>query len=292
MTTGVFTMPMPDYLGAHGVSQSQLKLLAKSPAHLKYSAEHPEPPTPDQKLGTIGHVAVFEPDRFESCCYVRPANYQDAKTGDWKKWNGNANACKDWLAAREDKPIISGDDQTRILGMRDSVFRHPAAALALKSVGKAEQSLFVEDPETGLQIKCRADFLTGNADVDLKTCQDASSAGFAKAVANFGYDIQSAMTLDICALLGLGVEHFVFIAVEKEPPYAVGVYELATRALEVGRNKYRRLLARYLECVVSESWPAYSANIEYLSLPSWAERADFNAMLLEDSPQMPALEVA
>lgn len=292
MKTGIFDLPMPDYLAERGVSQSMLKLLAKSPAHLKHSIEHPEPETVDQKIGTVTHVAVFEPDRLESCCHVKPANYQDAKTGDWKKWNGNATACKDWLAARQDRPIVSQDDYTRILGIRDSVFRHPAAALALNTAGKAEQSLFVEDPETGLQLKCRADFLTGNADVDLKTCQDASPAGFAKAVANFGYDIQAAMTLDICGFLGLRVEHVIFIAAEKEPPFAVGVYELDARALEVGRNKYRRLLAKYFECVTSEKWPAYSSNIEYLSLPAWAEKADWRAMLLENEPQVPALEVA
>lgn len=292
MKTGVFSLPMPDYLAAHGVSQSQLKLLAKSPAHLKHAIEHPKPDTPDQILGTIAHVAVFEPDRLESCCWVKPANYQSGKTGEWKKWNGNATECKDWIAARQDRPIISQDDYTRVLALRDSVHRHPAAALALTSNGKAEQSLFVEDPDTGLQLKCRADFLTGNSDVDLKTCVDASPAGFAKAVANFGYDIQASMTLDICALLGLGIEHVIFIAVEKEPPYAVGVYELDHRALEVGRNKYRRLLNKYLLCVSEDRWPAYSPNVEYLALPVWAEKADFNAMLLEDSAPMPALAIA
>lgn len=292
MQTGVFDLPLPDYLAAHGVSQSRLKILARSPAHLKYADEHPEEPTPDQILGTITHTAVFEPDKLETCCYVKPASYQDTKTGDWKKWNGNANACKDWLAAHQDRPIISQEHFTSVCGIRDAVFAHPAASMALKSTGKAEQSLFAEDPDTGLQLKCRADFLTGNSDVDLKTCVDASPAGFAKAVANFGYDIQAAMTLDICRFLGLGIIHFVFIAVEKEPPYAVGVYELDGRALEVGRNKYRRLLNRYLECVAKEEWPAYSRNVEYLALPAWAERADFTAMLLEDQPPVPALEVA
>jgi hypothetical protein len=291
MKTGVLDLPMPDYLASHGVSQSMLKLFARSPAHLRYAIEHPEPDTPDQKIGTIAHVAVFEPDRLETCCYVKPANYQHHKTAEWRKWNGNATECRDWIAARQDRPIISQDAYTDVLGLRNAVFRHPAAALALKNAGKAEQSLFVEDPETGLQLKCRADFLVGNSDVDLKTCVDASPAGFAKAVANYGYDIQAAMTLDICALLGLGIEHFIFIAAEKEPPYAVGVYELDSRAIEIGRNKYRRLLNRYLECVTTDKWPAYSANIEYLSLPAWAEKADFRAMLLENEPQMPALEV-
>lgn len=291
MKTGVIPdLPMPDYLAAKGVSQSMLKLLAKSPSHLKYSVEHPAPSTPDQIIGTITHVAVFELDQLESCCHVKPGSYQDSKTGDWKKWNGNATPCKDWLLAHKDRPVISQDDYTTVLGIRDSVAVHPAAALALRN-GKAEQSLFVEDPETGLLLKCRSDWMSGNACADLKTCLDASPAGFAKTIANYGYDIQGALTLDICKLLDLGKEHFIFIAAEKEPPYAVGVYQLDEESIEIGRQKYRRLLTHYLQCVTAKKWPAYSQNIEFLSLPDWSKKSEWRAMLLENAPQMPALEV-
>lgn len=290
MRTGAFDMPAEDYFAAHGVSQSMLKLLARSPAHLKHAIEHPEPDTPDQKIGTISHIAVFEPDLLEKSCYVKPANYQDPKTSDWKKWNGNATACKDWLAARTDKPIISQDDYTDICGIRDSVFRHPAAALALK-VGKAEQALFAEDAETGMQLKAKCDWLSGNAIVDLKTCQDASPAGFAKAVSNWGYETQAAFYLNLASLLNLGKEHFIFIAVEKTAPYAVGVYELDEESIEIGRRKYRRLLSRYMECVVSEKWEAYSRNIEVLSLPAYAKKSGWDALLLEDSAPLPALAI-
>lgn len=290
MKTGVFDLPMPDYLAAHGVSQSQLKHLARSPAHLREYVDHPKPSTEDQIIGTITHVAVFEPHRLETSCHVKPENYQNDK-GDWRKWNGNATVCKDWIAARQDKPIIPQKKFTDVLGIRDAVARHPAAALALKT-GKAEQSLFCEDPETGLQLKCRADWMSGNAFVDLKTCLDASREGFARTVAQRGYDLQAALTMDIAAILGLGKEHFLFIAVEKEPPYAVAVYELDAESIEIGRQKYRRLLWKYVACVSEDRWPAYSQNIERLSLPAWAKKAEFNAMLLEDSPAVPALEVA
>lgn len=289
MNTGVFDLPMPDYLAAHGVSQSMLKHLARSPAHLREYIEHPEPSTPDQVMGTILHTGVFEPDLLEKCCHVKPANYQNAKS-EWRKWNGNAKECKDWQAAHEDRPVVSQDRYTAILAMRDNVFRHPAAALALKT-GKAEQSLFCEDPDTGLQLKCRTDWLSGNAVVDLKKCQDASPAGFARTVANFGYDLQAAVNLHICRILGLGKEKFLFIAVEDKPPYAVGVYELDEASIAVGYSKFRRLLSKYLQCVIDNKWPAYSTNIEYLALPKWAQSSEFQAMLLEDSPPLPALEV-
>src|SRR4051812_9036410 len=101
MKTGVFDLPMPDYLASHGVSQSMLKLLSKSPSHLKYSVEHPSEPTDAQILGTIAHKAVFEPGDLETCCHVKPPNYTNLKN-ETKKWDGRAKECKDWLFARRD----------------------------------------------------------------------------------------------------------------------------------------------------------------------------------------------
>lgn len=290
MKTGAFDMPMAAYLAAHGVSQSRLKLLAKSPAHLKYAEAHPEPSTPDQDMGTVLHKAVFESQDLKNFCYVIPTHYEDVKTGEKKPWHGGANVCKDWLKQRQDKIRIHQSDYDDVLKMRDSVNAHPAAALALKT-GKSEQSLFCEDPDTGLQLKCRSDWLSGNAVVDLKKCQDASPAGFARTVANFGYDLQAAVNLHTCHILGLQKDKFLFIAVEDKPPYAVGVYELDEASIAVGHSKFRRLLAKYLQCAIDDKWPAYSTNIEYLALPKYAANAEFNAMLLEDQPAQPALVV-
>lgn len=290
MKTGVEQLSMAAYLAAHGVSQSRLKLLAKSPAHLKYAEAHPEPSTPDQEMGTVLHKAVFEPKQLKDFCYVIPATYKNDK-GEEKPWHGGANVCKAWFEQRKDKIRIHQADYDDVIKMRDSVHAHPAAALALKT-GKAEQSLFCEDPDTGLQLKCRSDWMSGIWCVDLKKCQDASSSGFARSVANYGYAIQAAMTLHICNILKLGKEKFGFIAIEDKPPYAVGVYQLSDAALEIGRSQFRRLMTRYLECVVSEKWPAYSPNIEFLELPGWARSAEFNAMLLEDQPPAPALTVS
>lgn len=290
MRTGVFDMPFDDYRAAHGINQSSLKKLARSPAHLKWSLEHPEPSTPDQVIGNVFDTAIFDQSAFDtqSTFHVRPSHYESEKEGR-KLWHNGAKFCKDWNSCRQDKPIISQSDFSAVSLMRDSVFKHPAAALALKE-GKGA-SLFCEDANTGLQLKCRPDWMSGNTILDLKSCQDASEAGFQRTIAQFGYDVQSAFYLDVAAVLGLGIEHFCFIAVEKDPPYAVGVWELRPDSIEYGRSKYRRYLARYLECVVADKWPAYSPNIEFISLPKWAISQEFNAQQLDDRPSTPALEV-
>lgn len=65
---------------------------------------------------------------------------------------------------------------------------------------------------------------------------------------------------------------FVFVAVEKEPPYAVAVYELEEDALQLGRDDYQKHLAQYAECVKTNRWPGYGDGMDYVSLPSWAFR--------------------
>lgn len=289
MKTGIFDMPFADYQAARGVSQSRLKLMSRSPAHMKYAIEHPEPSTPDQIIGTVFDTAIFEPENLEDCCHVRPSHYPGEK-GAQKPWHGGATWCKEWVSAHKDKPVVPQDDFTAICLMRDQIFKHPAAAEALKK-GKGA-SLFCEDAETGLQLKARPDWLSGNSIVDLKSCQDASPDGFARTVAQFGYSLQAALYLDVAATLGLGKEHFLFICCEKERPYAVACYELDEESIGIGRSKYRRLLNRYLECVVEDKWPGYSRHVETISLPKWAKASEWNAILLDDRPVQPALEIA
>lgn len=291
MKTGVFNLPMEVYLQEHGINQSGLKRLARSPAHYAHYRDNPDPPTDHQKLGTITHLAVFEPHLLNGSHWMRPANYENKK-GDVKKWNGNATECKDWLAAHQDRHIITAADYVAIEGMAKAIFNHPGAAKALgASGGRAEQSLFCEDPDTGLQLKCRTDWLAGNAIVDLKKCQDASPLGFSKCVSNFWYDLQAAFDLKCAGILGLQKEVFIFIAVEDKPPYAVGVYQLDEESVATGRSKFQRLLKRYLECAVEDRWPAYSKDVEFLSVTRWAASAESQAAQLEDTPRPPALEI-
>jgi len=280
------------YAAEHGVRQSMLKVLARSPAHLKEAIAHPPPSTPDMTLGTVLDMAVFDPAHVWDRCHIRPVEYVDAK-GCKKPWHNGSNQCKAWIAKHQDMPIITTSQFNAIILMRESIMKHPAAARAL-SGGKISRAFFWKDQVTGLQCKAYPDLTNGNTIIDLKKCRDASRAGFARAVANFGYDVQAAWYLDGGAMLGEIAPdegHFVFIVCEDTPPYAVAVWELEPQSIGFGRQKYRRLLNLYLDCVTLDSWPAYSSNIEFISLPQWAKKAEYEAVLLEDSPPEPALQL-
>jgi exodeoxyribonuclease VIII len=156
--------------------------------------------------------------------------------------------------------------------MRDSVHAHPAVKRVLDDA-RTEVSLFASG-EDGVLRKARIDALPegGNVIVDIKSCQSADADMMAKSVASYRYDVQAAYYLDLCALLGLDKSEFLFVCVEKTPPFAVAVYALDQTAIEWGRKQYQRDLAAVKHCMAEDHWPSFTTDITTLGLPAWAQK--------------------
>jgi exodeoxyribonuclease VIII len=119
--------------------------------------------------------------------------------------------------------------------------------------------------------------------VDLKTTTDASPAGFARAVERYRYHVQAAYALDGWPQAGGGtVERFVFIAVEKTPPYAVGLYDLSPALLRQGRWLYQQALRTAEGCLTRQYWPGYDPEI--ITLPLGDARPEPGILLLGGNP--------
>lgn len=182
--------------------------------------------------------------------------WRDLK-GEWERNNGH-------------RTVLSADEWDTLHAMRESVMAHPRASMLLSKKGAAEQSIYWIDAVTGMVCRCRPDFLTDdNIIVDLKTTEDASPQEFAKSCANYRYHVQHPFYWDGLQAIGRKPRAFVFIAVEKKAPYAVGVYVLRAEDVELGRMEYSANLSLYAECVQRNDYPAYSASIESLALPAW-----------------------
>jgi len=248
-----------DYHADPAISASQLKEISRSPYH--YWSRYLDPDrsptiaTSAMKLGSLTHCCVLEPDQVSARYGITP--------------DRRSNAGKALAAEMEASGIeaVTAQEMEQALAMAASVRSNSTAALLL-SDGAAEQSFWWDDVSTGLKCKCRPDWLSadGATIVDLKTCQDASPTGFAKAVANFGYQIQAAHYL-----AGTLATRFVFVAVEKTAPYAIGVYELNTEALIHGSIARHNALQIIQDCKAVNSWPGYTdGGIQTLQLPGWA----------------------
>lgn len=178
----------------------------------------------------------------------------------------------EWTENNPGRIVLTPEQWDQLHAMAAAVHAHPAAGSLLTSCpGEAEKSVYWIDATTGVLCRCRPDWWRDdNVIVDLKTTEDASPEGFAKSIANWRYDVQAAYYLDgVQQATGKRPKAFVFIAVEKKPPYGVGVYVLDSESLDLGRAQYQHDLRVYAECVRSGEWPGYGDKIQTISLPGW-----------------------
>jgi len=107
--------------------------------------------------------------------------------------------------------------------------------------------------------------------VDLKSTLDASEDSFMGSAFKYNYHQQAAFYCDVYEWATGNRREFAFIAVEKEPPYAVNVFRASPSLLSRGRQAYRTALDTYAECLRDNIWPAYPPGVKQLDIPVWAE---------------------
>lgn len=268
------------------IGKSGLDLIHQSPSH--YYAKYLDPnrerekQTPALFMGSATHKAILEPDTFLQSYVVM----DDTET--CKEIGGKAprstNRYKEWTAefeqANRGREVISADDFRLCLKLRDSVYANPTAALLLEK-GIAEQRIdwvWNGDDENGnpIAVKCKSkpDWLSHNGFiVDIKTTEDASPNGFGKSSFNYRYHVQAPFYTDAYIhKFGERPRGFVFVAVEKRPPYAVAVYYTYDDLDNFGRREYEKDLRAYHKCLLTNEWPGYGTEPKPLVLPAWAYR--------------------
>lgn len=247
------------------VNKGALDQIAKTPAHYRAwvdGAEQPE--TPALVFGRALHALVLEPDTFAAEWAERPY-FGDLRTKAGKE------ARDAWLAENPGKTLVDPDDWRRLNAMHEAITAHPVAGRLFVG-GHAESTAIWTDPATGLLCKARYDYLRPDINViaDLKSTEDASPAGFARSVASYRYPVQQAHYTAAPAVLGGDRPAFLFVAIEKQPPHAVAVYQLDPDAAEHGARLRGRDMARLAECIEHDAWPSYPPEVTPLSLPAWA----------------------
>lgn len=256
-------IPESIYHHSPGISKSQLMELAKSPAHYKWMIDHPgdREPTPAMIFGTCFHLMILEPGRFDQEVISAPEGMKfTTKEG------------KAWKEENKGKIILKSDEMERLKLMREEILAHPTAARIFED-GTPEVSAFWRDQEVGSLCRARFDYLREDGMIaDLKTTDCAAPDAFARTIFSdlTRYYVQAAYYSDAYeAITGEIPKGFIFVAVEKSPPYPVATYILSENGLRAGRDWYRRMLDLYEECREADIWPGYDGDIGTIEPPSW-----------------------
>ena len=261
-----------DYHKSPGISSSQAKLALKAPALYRASiaGELPHKQTPAMTLGTIVHTIILEPGMLDSDAVVLP-KFKATKAGKEEK--------AEFMAHHAGKIMLPQADMDKAAAMANSVMALTDAE-AILSDSTNELSGWYDDPETGLLCRYRPDARTDYCIADVKTCQDASPAGFSRAIENFGYALSAAHYLiGDEQLTGTTHRQFVFICVESSPPYLPAIYVLDQESLDYGTWQRRKALDIIKRCTDSGIWSTYQDGIATeIGVPYWAIKKSIEDM--------------
>jgi len=151
----------------------------------------------------------------------------------------------------EGQVMLSGQDMDTIQHMFNSATNNGGVKEIYNMYEPSEiwdeHSFLTEEEDVhGLKYRVRPDRLlvrndTPMAIIDWKSCRDASEKSFRSDFYRYRYDLQAAF---YCEVMGILVDDFYFVAIEKEYPYNTAVYglhpETQSNALkELNVIKYR-----------------------------------------------------
>lgn len=249
MDPGLYSALSSDaYHAGPGVSKSDLSLILRSPSH--YKAKEEAKDTPALLFGEAFHMAILEPDRYA-------VTYQIT---DKKTQKGNQ---------------LPREIADKIQAMKAHLMAHETAWELLSGDIETELSAFWMDPVyDDVLCKARLDVLnkTNQTIVDLKTCIDARPVAITRDAHKYGWHCQAFWYTYGLQILSKAPHDFYFVAIEKEPPWAVSVYKASPEFIQEGGVQCQKALEIYTDCKKKEEWPGYDEEIKNLKLPGWVER--------------------
>ena len=220
-------------------------------------------PTPSMIIGTAAHEFVFEP---EANTIIRGG--ADRRGNQWKEAQAEADAAG--------KLLLTSGDYDHAMEMANAVRNHgPAMDLLDADDAMSEFSVFNQDPDTGLHLRCRPDWYSPSKKrlIDLKTTLNASPqrGGFEKQFFALSYPLQCAWYEQVLYNEGMPVDEIIFICVENEFPYCVQVFRISWEVIAYGRKRMRRALNKINRAVDTSVYTTGWPNEHIINLPEWLE---------------------
>jgi len=274
----------PNLLPGSSLSSSGAKrIINQSAFHYWYDSPlNPARPDEEDKphfnIGKAAHDMLLLGDDWRAKYHVTPKGFSTTAK------NKFAAAIEERDAATEaGTPVLRYQDAEVVEAVTKAIGANKDALNAL-SAGLPEMTLAWQDKETGVWLRARPDWLPFSvvngaavrAVTDLKflAMTHCRPHGFSKALFDFGYHQSAAFYDDgIEAIYGRRATNWLFVAVEKDAPHSVSVYELPTQDVERGRVQNRAAIRIFADCLAADKWPSYtSEEIQMVGLPAWGRR--------------------
>ncbi len=218
-------------------------------------------------IGRAAHHLICGEVGFAKQFVIRPE-----KAPDGRAWHGSNKGCIDWIAAQRAMKltVLTPDDVADVRGMAVALGNNSLMQAGILN-GLVERSIFWRDKKTGVWLKVRPDVIsTSSGDfADLKTTNSVLGVDTQKSLDSFGYHMQAALVMEGAVELGLPINTFSLVWIEKKRPYCVRVQTLIDDDIVLGTKQNRSMIDLFQQCYAAKHWPGPGddrADAEYIKL--------------------------
>jgi len=265
----VLGMTDASYRIVHAISQSALKCMTPTAAHIRTAFDQEDKPC--YVTGRYVHGAILTPHDPLPELVVYPETYGPEA----KKWTMAAKECKAWVADQEaaGRKPVKRDDYHEILGCIRAIAANPDAAALLRE-GDSEVSVFNLERIGDVEFisKIRADHVPpGRCLLDIKTVEIRKSekASFRKELKHprfggRGYGFQAAFYLTRwnAANPDQQKDTFVWVVSEKGEPFVVQLYSATLDQLGEYLDDVNATLRQFAACVRDGVFPGDVSGVQ------------------------------
>lgn len=273
-----YFQPDHDYRRQPGENQSSLKSILISPAHYQASKSRRFFASPVMTIGTATHCKVLEGDEtFNASFILKPDSVKfTTKEG------------KDWKEANKKKTILTNEGKDRqwdsVIGMSEALRKIEWFSPDQKDYRKFNEVSIYWTNE-GTRCKARLDRVLVLEDevivVDLKTTDSVNIDKFQSKLVDLGYDFQAGWYATAAEAVYKKPARFIFVAIERNAPYTVDMFEVPSYMMEEAKRKNAVALKLLQECKATNNWPAPQPKLKVLDYPKWYSPIDLSDKLIQ-----------
>lgn len=252
------------YFGLPAYGSHDIKRALKSPAHVHGEASYSSAAL---RLGGAFHLYTL----------VNPELVQPEPLVNKRTTEGKAEIARFQAGLPPGAMAIDAEEHQTVRSMFEAIHGHKYARALLEAKdGVNEIAGVVTEGAVNKRVKPDRRIPSKGMIVDLKTCDDCSGDVFGRDATKYRYWLQAAFYLDtaneIEALLGSGIRYelFLFLVVEKKPPFGVRVFEVSREGIDLGREQWTKGWKLIEQSAKTGVWPKYHQEIEVLVPPAYA----------------------
>ncbi len=241
------------------------------------------------KIGTLIHLAIFEPDVFHKTVFICD---DAANTIKYKEFRSDLlkNFCIKSQNVQKDNSvilsknggyniddggelfIIKSRDMNMLNRIIENIKNHEKIYSLIMEAKHREQSGIAQCPNTGLFLSCRGDARSDlGYFIDGKSISDLSIHSMDSAQSNYSYFLSQAHYIYVANMIEKDkYAEFYYIYISKEFPHEVCLVHLDDDSVKQSNKIYFEILKNISECEYNNKWPTLdNGNGLLLKLPIW-----------------------